>query len=169
MSMRCAGLLCTLLLIGAVAGLFGCMSAARCRRRAIAVCLLAVRLDLASPPALLSRLPLCEALSPAFLMAAALLLTAFSLFAAGVLLHGRGRRLSPVSIKESCDHLPSALCFAWENGQPCLKNLKMDELSHLLTGEALLNANVFWKAVEARPIVALENGRTWSFERVKIS
>ena len=150
MSMRCAGLLCTLLLIGAVAGLFGCMSAARCRRRwAFAVCLLAVLLDFAS--------------------LAALLLTAFSLFAAGVLLHGRGRRLSPVSIKESCDHLPGALCFAWENGQPCLKNLKMDELSHLLTGEALLNANVFWKAVEARPIVALENGRTWSFERVKIS
>lgn len=146
MSMRCAGLLCTLLLIGAVAGLFGCMSAA-----------------------LLSRLPVCDAHSPAPWMAAALLLTAFSLFAAGVLLHGRGRRLSPVSIKESCDHLPSALCFAWENGQPCLKNLKMDELSHLLTGEALLNANVFWKAVEARPIVALENGRTWSFERVKIS
>ena len=150
MSMRCAGLLCTLLLIGAVAGLFGCMSAALCRRRrAFAVCLLAVLLDFAS--------------------LAALLLTAFSLFAAGVLLHGRGWRLSPVSIKESCDHLPSALCFAWENGQPCLKNLKMDELSHLLTGEALLNANVFWKAVEARPIVALENGRTWSFERVKIS
>ena len=167
--MRCAGLLCPLLLIGAVAGLFGCMSAARCRRRAFAVCLLAVLLDFASLAALLSRLPVCDALSPAPWMAAALLLTAFSLFAAGVLLHGRGRRLSPVSIKESCDHLPSALCFAWENGQPCLKNLKMDELSHLLTGEALLNANVFWKAVEARPIVALENGRTWSFERVKIS
>ena len=170
MSMRCTGLLCTLLLIGGVAGLFGCMSAARCRRRrAFAVCLLAVLMDFASLAALLSRLPVCDALSPAPWMAAALLLTAFSLFAAGVLLHGRGRRLLPVSIKESCDHLPSALCFAWENGQPCLKNLKMDELSHLLTGEALLNANVFWKAVEARLIVALENGRTWSFERVKIS
>ena len=55
------------------------------------------------------------------------------------------------SIKESCDHLPSALCFAWENGQPSLKNLKMDELSHQLTGEALLNANAFWRAVEAQP------------------
>lgn len=168
-SMRCAGLLCMLLLIGAVAGLFGCMSAARCRRRrAFAVCLLAVLLDFASLAALLSHLPVCDALSPAPWTAAALLLTAFSLFAAGVLLYGRGRRLSPVSIKESCDHLPSALCFAWENGQPCLKNLKMDELSHLLTGEAMLNANVFWKTVEARPIVALENGQTWSFERVKM-
>ena len=169
MSMRCAGLLCTLLLIGAVAGLFGCMSAARCRRRrAFAVCLLAVLMDFASLAALLSRLPVCDALSPAPWMAAALLLTAFSLFAAGVLLHGRGRRLSPVSIKESCDHLPSALCFAWENGLPCLKNLKMDELSHLLTGEALLNANDFWKTMKLQPIVTLKNGQTWSFERVRL-
>lgn len=51
---------------------------------------------------------------------------------------------------------------------PCLKNLKMDELSHLLTGEALLNANVFWKAIESQPIVTLENGQTWSFERVQM-
>lgn len=64
--------------------------------------------------------------------------------------------------------MPSALCFAWENGLPCLKNLKMDELSHLLTGEALLNANVFWKAIESQPIVTLENGQTWSFERVQM-
>lgn len=64
--------------------------------------------------------------------------------------------------------MPSALCFAWENGLPCLKNLEMDELSHLLTGEALLNANVFWKAIESQPIVTLENGQTWSFERVQM-
>ena len=51
-----------------------------------------------------------------------------------MLWHKGKQQLSPVSIKESCDHPPSALCFAWENGQPCLKNLKMDELSHLLTG-----------------------------------
>lgn len=41
----------------------------------------------------------------------------------------------------------------------------MDELSHQLTGEALLNANAFWRAIEAQPIVSLENGQTWSFER----
>ena len=79
------------------------------------------------------------------------------------------RQLSPISIKESCDHLPCALCFAWENGQPCLKNLKMDELSHLLTGEALLNANTFWKTIESQPIVTLENGHTWSFARVRMT
>ena len=95
-------------------------------------------------------------------------LTALSLFASFTLWHKSRRQLSPVSVKESCDHLSSALCFAWENGLTCLKNLKMDELSHLLTGGALLNANVFWETIESQPIVTLENGQTWSFERVRM-
>ena len=164
-----AGLMCTLLLTGAIAGLFGCMSAVRRRRRfAFAVCLAIASLDFAALAVLLSRLPESETLSPVPWTAAALSLTALSLFASFTLWHKSRRQLSPVSIKESCDHLPSALCFAWENGQPCLKNLKMDELSHLLTGEALLNANVFWKAIESQPIITLENGQTWSFERARM-
>ena len=75
------------------------------------------------------------------------------------------QHISQVSIKTSCDHLPCALCFALENGQPCLRNLKMDELSHQITGEALFNANVFWHVLEKQPVVTLENGRTWRFER----
>ena len=159
-----AGLMCTLLLSGTVAGLFGCMSAVRCHRPfAFAICLTIASLDFAALAILLSRLPESAALSPA-----ALLLSALSLSALFLLRRKNRRQLSPVSIKESCDHLPSALCFAWENGQPCLKNLKMDELSHLLTGEALLNANVFWKAIESQPIITLENGQTWSFERARM-
>ena len=164
-----AGLMCTLLLTGAIAGLFGCMSAVRRRRRfAFAVCLAIASLDFAVLAVLLSRLPESETLSPVPWTAAALSLTALSLFASFTLWHKSRRQLSPVSIKESCDHLPGALCFAWENGQPCLKNLKMDELSHLLTGEALLNANVFWKTFEPQPIATLENGQTWSFARVRL-
>ncbi len=164
-----AGLMCTLLLIGTVAGLFGCMSAVRCHRPFVfAICLTIVSLDFAALAMLLSRLPESAALSPAPWTAAALLLTVLSLSSLLLLRRKSRRQLSPVSIKESCDHLPSALCFAWENGLPCLKNLKMDELSHLLTGEALLNANVFWKAIESQPIVTLENGQTWSFERVQM-
>ena len=164
-----AGLMCTLLLIGTIAGLLSCMSAVRCHRRfAFAICLTIASLDFAVLAILLSRLPESAVLSPAPWTAAALLLSALSLSALFLLRRKNRRQLSPVSIKESCDHLPSALCFAWENGQPCLKNLKMDELSHLLTGEALLNANVFWKAVESQPIVTLENGQTWSFERVRM-
>lgn len=164
-----AGLMCTLLLTGTVAGLFGCMSAVRCHRPFVfAICLTIVSLDFAALAMLLSRLPESAALSPAPWTAAALLLTVLSLSSLLLLRRKSRRQLSPVSIKESCDHLPSALCFAWENGLPCLKNLKMDELSHLLTGEALLNANVFWKAIESQPIVTLENGQTWSFERVQM-
>ena len=164
-----AGLICTLLLSGTVAGLFGCMSAVRCHRPFVfAICLTIVSLDFAALAMLLSRLPESAALSPAPWTAAALLLTVLSLSSLLLLRRKSRRQLSPVSIKESCDHLPSALCFAWENGLPCLKNLKMDELSHLLTGEALLNANVFWKAIESQPIVTLENGQTWSFERVQM-
>ena len=164
-----AGLMCTWLLTGTIAGLFGCMSAVRCHRRfAFAVCLAIASLDFAVLAVLLSRLPESETLSPVPWTAAALSLTALSLFASFTLWHKSRRQLSPISVKESCDHLPSALCFAWENGQPCLKNLKMDELSHLITGEALLNANDFWKTMELQPIVTLENGRTWSFERVQM-
>ena len=164
-----AGLMCTLLLTGAIAGLFGCMSAVRRHRRfAFAVCLAIASLDFAALAVLLFRLPESETLSPVPWTAAALSLTALSLFASFTLWHKSRRQLSPISVKESCDHLPSALCFAWENGQPCLKNLKMDELSHLITGEALLNANDFWKTVEPQPIVTLENGQTWNFERVQM-
>ena len=164
-----AGLMCTALLTGTIAGLFGCMSAVRRHRRfAFAVCLAIASLDFAALAVLLSRLPESETLSPVPWTAAALSLTALSLFASFTLWHKSRRQLSPVSIKESCDHLPSALCFAWENGLPCLKNLKMDELSHLITGEALLNANDFWKTVEPQPIVTLENGQTWNFERVQM-
>ena len=164
-----AGLMCTLLLIGAIACLFGCMSAVRCRRRLVfALCLGMTALDFAPLAVLLSRLPECEVLSPAPWTALSLLGAALSLALSQGLLHRLRRQLSPVSIKESCDHLPGALCFAWENGQPCLKNLKMDELSHLLTGEALLNANVFWKTFEPQPIATLENGQTWSFARVRL-
>lgn len=163
-----AGLMCTLLIIGTIAGLFGCMCAVRSHRRlAFAICLAITLLDFVPLTMLLSHLPTDETFCPILWMAA-LLLTALSLIASFMLWHKGRQQISPISIKESCDHLPSALCFAWENGQPCLKNLKMDELSHLLTGEALLNANVFWDTIKSQPIVTLENGQTWSFERVRM-
>ena len=41
----------------------------------------------------------------------------------------------------------------------------MDELCHQITGEALLNANTFWAKIKSRPIITLQHGQTWSFER----
>ena len=162
------GLICTLLLIGTMAGMFGCMSAARCRRYfAFALCLGLTALDAALLVVPLSSLP--GALSPVPWTAAAALLVALGLWISRKLFLASRRQISPVSIKESSDHLPCALCFAWENGQPCLKNYIMDELSHLLTGEALLNANAFWETIAHEPIVTLSNGQTWSFERTRMA
>ena len=163
-----AGLICTLLLIGTMAGMFGCMSAARCHRRfAFALCLAMTALDAALLVVPLSSPP--GALSPAPWTASALLLVALGIWISRKLFLASRRQISPVSIKESSDHLPCALCFAWENGQPCLKNYIMDELSHLLTGEALLNANAFWETIAHEPIVTLSNGQTWSFERTRMA
>ena len=163
-----AGLICTLLLIGTMAGMFGCMSAARCRRYfAFALCLGLTALDAALLVAPLSSPP--GALSPAPWTASALLLVALGIWISRKLFLASRRQISPVSIKESSDHLPCALCFAWENGQPCLKNYIMDELSHLLTGEALLNANAFWETIAHEPIVTLSNGQTWNFERTRMA
>ena len=52
-----AGLMCTLLLVGTIAGLFGCMSAVRCHRRfAFAICLAITLLDFMPLAVLLSNL-----------------------------------------------------------------------------------------------------------------
>ena len=75
-----AGLMCTLLLVGTIAGLFGCMSVVRCHRRfAFAICLAITLLDFMPLAVLLSNLPTDETLCP-ILWTAALLLTALSLF-----------------------------------------------------------------------------------------
>ena len=166
MSALHAGLLCTSMLLSACACLYSCISAGVHRLRKAHFLHLAMLLaNAVLLSVLLSQLPACERLSPQPWTAMAALLMAVS--AGGLLGQIRRirRHLSQVSIKMSCDHLPSALCFAWENGQPCLRNLKMDELSHQITGEALFNANLFWDALAEQPVVSLENGQTWSFER----
>lgn len=87
-----AGLMCTLLLSGTVAGLFGCMSAVRCHRPFVfAICLTIVSLDFAALAMFLSRLPESAALSPAPWTAAALLLTLLSLSSL-LLLRRKSRR-----------------------------------------------------------------------------
>ena len=83
-----AGLMCTVLLTGTIASLFGCMSAVRRHRRfAFAACLAIALLDFAVLAVLLSRLPGSETLAPVPWTAAALSLTALSLFASFTLWH----------------------------------------------------------------------------------
>ena len=77
-----AGLMCTLLLTGAIAGLFGCMSAVRCHRRFVfAICLAITLLDFVPLAVLLSHLLTGETLSPILWTAALLLLVPEALHA----------------------------------------------------------------------------------------
>ena len=59
----------------------------------------------------------------------------------------RKNSISPLSVKESFDNLPTGLCFSKSNGMIQLVNYQMNELSHIITGDDLQNANVFWDAV----------------------
>lgn len=161
-----AGLLCTSMMLSACACLYSCISAVVHKLLKAQILHGAMLLANFIPLSmLLAQLPACENISSQPWTGIAVLLMVAS---AGALLGQIGwvkRHLSRVSIKRSCDHFPSALCFALENGQPCLRNLKMDELSHQITGEELSNANLFWDALAEQPVVTLENGQTWSFER----
>lgn len=59
----------------------------------------------------------------------------------------KNENLSPFSIKESLDTLPSGIAFYDDNGLVSLINIEMNELSLLITGKALLNGKTFWESV----------------------
>ena len=71
----------------------------------------------------------------------------------------------PDTIRESINQLPTGLCFSAPNGSVLLSNREIEEICLAYTGEALLDANAFWKAVEQNRFLTLEDGRTWSLER----
>jgi len=91
----------------------------------------------------------------------------------------RKKAITPSSIKESLDQLETGLCFSQPNGLVLLTNHRMNELSHALFGQAIQNANLFWKAlisdppVEAvtrtsfgeQPEFRLQDGTIWTFHR----
>ena len=87
--------------------------------------------------------------------------------------------LSPGSIKESVDILPTGLCFCARNGTVLLANQRMESLCHTLTDKALLDANAFWDALTTgtvndaatvisttqSPVFHLPDDSVWSFGR----
>ena len=91
----------------------------------------------------------------------------------------KNENLSPFSIKESLDTLPSGIAFYDDNGLVSLINIEMNELSLLITGKALLNGKTFWESVmlnditnDAKvlkiceePIIELKNGVIISLKR----
>ena len=168
-----AGILCTVMTLSLCAALHSCLCAFYYKMpRARVLCPMLLIVCFLPLSLLLSRLPETSALNGGLWTAVTVLLFFLSGAVLMLLLRWIDRHVSQISIKESCDRLPAALCFAAENGRPRLMNLRMDELSHALTGEALLNANRFWAAISGgneHSIVTLPDGRTWSFERTRMN
>lgn len=168
-----AGILCTVMTLSLYAALHSCLCAFYYKMpRARVLCPMLLIVCFLPLSLLLSRLPETSALNGGLWTAVTVLLFFLSGAVLMLLLRWIDRHVSQISIKESCDRLPAALCFAAENGRPRLMNLRMDELSHALTGEALLNANRFWAAISGgneHSIVTLPDGRTWSFERTRMN
>ena len=91
----------------------------------------------------------------------------------------RKNSISPLSVKESFDNLPTGLCFSQPNGMVQLVNYQMNELSHQIIGDDLQNANVFWDTVcngklinnisrlvsGEKPELRFADGSVWVFSR----
>ena len=89
--------------------------------------------------------------------------------------------VTPASIKEGMDKLPSGLCYHNEAGIPKLINHRMDNLCRYITGEPLFDGNEFWRrlingevipgnTVEKsgdNPIITISGGETVSFTRAE--
>lgn len=87
--------------------------------------------------------------------------------------------ISKAAIKESVDNLPVGLSLSFENSFIILSNSQIDRLCHLLTGEDLQDGEAFWNSLvkgdlkegnqrwsqASNPIITMEDGRTWSFNR----
>lgn len=94
----------------------------------------------------------------------------------------RKNSVSSRSVKESFDHLPTGLCFSKANGTVQLLNHKMNELGHIMTGEEIQNANMFWKAIinanvlpgvqllikGKEPVYRLDDGTVYTFKRERL-
>ena len=88
------------------------------------------------------------------------------------------RNLSPISIKESADTLPSGICFYDKNGLVRLINKKMNQLCILTTSKALLNGVEFYDKITkgninncvslkigSEPIIEYSDKRIFSFKK----
>ena len=91
-------------------------------------------------------------------------------------------RITPSSIKDALDTLPSGVCFYREDGRMLLVNRTMENLCRRLTGEALVNGRTFFEQLHAEtlpegcqraaageePVIVLPDGAAWSFSRKQV-
>lgn len=95
----------------------------------------------------------------------------------------RKRNITPMSIKEGVDKLPTGLCCYNEKGTPKLVNNQMDSFSRIITGEPLFDAKEFWSRITngdlvggsfavtkgETPIIRLPDGEVRSFSRSEMT
>ncbi len=62
--------------------------------------------------------------------------------------------ITAASVKEAMDFLPAGICWYDGSGRIILKNIKMEALCRMLTGEALLDANAFLAQLETEKMTA---------------
>lgn len=98
-----------------------------------------------------------------------LLLSILTVWEVLLVLHRGKDYWSPDIIRESIDQLPTGLCFGAPNGSVLLSNRVMEKICLSFTGEALRDANAFWKAVEQNEFLTLADGSTWSLDRRVLS
>ncbi len=91
--------------------------------------------------------------------------------------------ITPASIREALDNLPSGLCFSGENGMPLLTNRRMYQLAEEATGRFCGNAEVMWREVlgfegqkgivrlynEDLPTFHWNDGKIWQFSRTALT
>lgn len=89
--------------------------------------------------------------------------------------------LTATSFKESADGLPAGICFFEASGLPRLVNIEMNEICLNTIKMSLLNADMFWKALESgnfsddcvslrtgeSPIVGYPDGRVMLFRKYR--
>ena len=119
-----AGILCAVMMLSLYAALHGCLCAfcykIPCAR---VICPLLLSAGFVPLSILISRLGVASALNGRLWTTLASLLFILNGAMLILLLRWIGRHVSRISIKESCDRLPAALCFASENGRPRLMKL----------------------------------------------
>lgn len=95
----------------------------------------------------------------------------------------RRTNVTPMSIKQGTDKLPTGICCCDSDGKPKLTNHCMERLCKKITGEPLFNAKVFWQKLTegdvvrgntviktgSEPIIRLDTGEVRSFSRREIS
>lgn len=77
------------------------------------------------------------------------------------------KKITPDSIREALDNLPSGLCFSKPSGMPLLTNRKMYELTENLSGHRLRNAEELWQELSEfcaqNGIECVQSGRLPTF------